>query len=171
MSDQQATDDTAPEPLPPPPTVLAEHTRLLDPPRAGELSTGWRVVTACLWISVIVAFAAVWSSSAQLGLSTWWLGPRADPRSPIIRLSPFVAPLLMTIATFNNMRRLPWFGIGASLVTAAFGIGDLGRVTGLAVLELIIAGLALVVSAASLTGVYRAGPGAPAADVGDEPVR
>jgi hypothetical protein len=35
----------------------------------------------------------------------------------------------MTLAAINNVRRLPWFGIAASAVIAAFGIGDLGRVT------------------------------------------
>ena len=153
MPDPQATDDTTT--LPPPPSVVTEQVRLVKPPRAGELTTGWRIVTASLWISVIVAFAAVWSTSVQLGLSTWWLGPRADPRSPVIRLLPFVIPLLMTVAAFNNVRRLAWFGMGASLVTAVFGVVDLGRVPRLAVVELLIAALAFAVSAASLTGTYR----------------
>jgi len=125
------------------------------PPRAGQLTTGWRIATACLWILVITGFAAVWNTSVQLGLSTWWLGPRADPRSPIIRLSPFIAPVLVMLAAFNNRRWLAWAGVGASIVTALFGVGDLGRVTRLAALELGIAALALVVSLASLTGTYR----------------
>lgn len=172
MPESPATENTTT--LPPPPGVVTEQVRLVEPPRAGELATGWRIVTACLWISVIVAFAAVWSTSVQLGLSTWWLGPRADPQSPIIRLSPFVAPLLMTIAAFTNVRRLAWYGMGAALVTAVFGLVDLGRVPRIAVVELIIAGLAFVVSAASLTGTYR--PAAPAsrddaADGHDRPDR
>jgi hypothetical protein len=139
---------------------------LVEPPRVGELTTGWRIITACLWIAVTVAFAAVWSVSAQLGLSTWWLGPRAQPQPQAIRLLPFVAPVLMTIATFNNLRWLPRLGIAASLVTAAFGIGDLGRVSSIATVELLIAGLALLVSVASITGTYRR---APAADADVEP--
>ena len=162
MPEPQATDDSTT--LPPPPIVVTEPVRLVEPPHAGELTTGWRVVTACLWISVIVAFAAVWSASEQLGLSTWWLGPRADQRSLVIRLSPFVAPLAMTVAAFNNVRRLAWFGIGASLVTSVFGIIDLGRVPRLAIVELIIAGLACAVSVASLTGTYRPIPAAVAVD-------
>ncbi|MEQ8438577.1 MAG: hypothetical protein RIB65_13880 [Ilumatobacter fluminis] len=172
MPESQATD--ASTTLPPPPGVVTEQVRLVEAPRDGELATGWRVVTACLWISVIVAFAAVWSTSVQLGLSTWWLGPRADPRSPIIRLAPFVAPLLMTIATFNNMRRLAWYGMGASLVTAVFGIVDLGRAPRLAAVELLVAGLAFAVSAASLTGTYRpvdVGAGDGSAESADDTVR
>lgn len=128
---------------------------LIEPPRVGELTTGWRIITACLWIAVTVAFSAVWSVSAQLGLSTWWLGPRADPQPQAIRLLPFVVPVLMTIATFNNLRWIARLGIGASLATAVFGLGDLGRVTSIALLELVIAALALAVSVASLTGTYR----------------
>lgn len=131
-------------------------------PRARELTTGWRIVTACTWIAVIVGFAAVWNTSVQLGLSTWWLGARADPQPPVVRLTPFVAPLLMAIAAFANARRLAMLGVGAAAVTAAFGIGDISRVPGLGALELVIAGLALAVSLASLTGTYRpaAGDGA-----------
>ena len=156
MPDPQATDDTlaAPDELPPP-SVSTEQVQFVDPPRAGQLATGWRIVTACLWVAVIVAFAAVWGTSAQLGLSTWWLGPRADPQNPIIRLLPFVAPLIVTIAAFNNVRRLAWIGIGASIVTAMIAVFDIGRVAQLAALELLVAGLALAVSIASVTGTYR----------------
>jgi hypothetical protein len=117
---------------------------------------------ACTWIAVIVAFAAVWNTSVQLGLSTWWLGARAEPQSPIVRLSPFLAPLLMAIAAFANVRRLALLGIAAAAITAMFGIGDLRRVPGLATVELLIAGLAMAVSLASLTGTYRSAPDADA---------
>jgi hypothetical protein len=137
-------------PPPPPPAEFVEP-----PPRAGELTNGWRIVTACTWIAVIVAFAAVWNTSVQLGLSTWWLGARAEPRPLFVRLLPFVAPTLMALATFNNARWLAWWGMGAAAVTAAIGLGDLGRVWELAVLELVIAGLALLVAVASLTGTFR----------------
>lgn len=136
-------------------TASTPPVLLVEPPRVGQLTTGWRIVTACLWIAVTVAFAAVWSVSSQLGLSTWWLGPRAQPQPQAIRLLPFVAPVLMTVGAFNNTRWLARFGIGASLVTAVFGLGDLGRVTPIALLELLIAGLALAVSVASMTGTYR----------------
>jgi hypothetical protein len=125
------------------------------PPRAGELTTGWRVITLFTWVGVVMALAAVWNTSVQLGLSTWWLGPRAEPRSMIIRLSPFLTPALMLLATINQARWLGWFGLGASGVIAAYAVGDLGGVTRLGVLELVIAGAAAAVSAASLTGTYR----------------
>ena len=129
---------------------------LLDPaPRPGELTLGWRVGTALTWIGVILAFASVWNASVQLGLSTWWLGPRGNPQPPVVRLAPFVAPGLMVLGTINNVRRLGWLGLIAAGVTAAIGVGDLGRVGSIAATELLIAAAAAGLSVASLTGTYR----------------
>lgn len=135
--------------------MAAPNAELGRQPRAGELTMGWRITTAIAWIGVVLGFAAVWNTSVQLGLSTWWLGPRAQPTSPLLRLAPFVAPIFMVVGTLNNVRWLGRLGVGAALVTAVFGIGDLGRIERLAVVELLIAGLALVVSIASSTGTYR----------------
>ena len=54
-------------------------------------------------------------------------------------LLPFLAPAAMVVATLNNARRLPWFGLAASAVCAAIGIADLDRVRRLAYVELAIA--------------------------------
>lgn len=126
------------------------------PPRPGELTLPWRIGTALTWISVVLAFAAVWNVSVQLGLSTWWLGPRGAPQPRVIQLAPFVAPVLMVLGTINNVRWLGWLGLAASSVLAAVGLGDLGRVGSIAATELAIAGAAAVISAASLTGTFRA---------------
>lgn len=125
------------------------------PPRRGELTPAWRIVTALTWIGVVLAFSAVWNASVQLGLSTWWLGPRGDPQPRVIQLSPFLAPLVMVLATINNARWLGWHGLAASGVLVAVGIGDLGRVNSIALTELAIAGAAAALSLASLTGTYR----------------
>jgi hypothetical protein len=129
---------------------------LLDPPpRAGELTPPWRIGTTLTWISVVLAFAAVWNVSVQLGLSTWWLGPRGTPRPRVVQLLPFVAPMLMVLGTINNVRWLGWYGLGASGVLAAIGFGDLGRVATIAATELAVAAAAAAISLASLTGTYR----------------
>jgi hypothetical protein len=107
------------------------------------------------WVGVVLALAAVWNTSVQLGLSTWWLGPRGEPRPRIVQLAPFVAPLLVVLATINHVRWLAWYGVAAAALVAAVGVGDLGRVTSLAVVELLIAGGAAAVSVTSLTGTYR----------------
>ena len=135
----------------PPPVALLDP-----PPRPGELTLSWRVGTAVTWVAVVLAFAAVWNASVQLGLSTWWLGPRGAPRPRVIQLLPFVAPMLMVLGTINNVRWLGWYGLAAAGGLAAIGIGDLGRVASLAATELAIAGAAGAISLASLTGTYRA---------------
>jgi hypothetical protein len=138
-----------------PPTterLVRPHPR---PPRPGDLSLGWRAITAATWIGVVIGLAAVWNVSVQLGLSTWWLGPRAAPRPRVIQFSPFVVPMFMLLATINQMRRLAWVGLAAAVLLAGVGIGDVGRVAWLAGVELAIAGAAAAVSIASLTGTYR----------------
>ncbi len=152
-------DVTSAPPAPADPRVRP-HPR---PPRAGELSVGWRAVTAATWIGVIVGLAAVWNASVQLGLSTWWLGARAEPQPRYVQFSTFVAPALMLLATINQMRWLPWFGLLAAAVVGAFGVADLGRVTSLAAVEIAIAIAAAAVSIASLTGTYRRPPDEPSA--------
>jgi hypothetical protein len=124
-------------------------------PRAGELTPGWRVITVLTWVGVVLAMATVWNTSVQLGLSTWWLGPRGEPQPRLVQLSLFVGPVLMILGTINNARWLGWCGLVVSGVLAGYGFGDLGRVTQIAVLELIIAGVAMGVSIASLTRTYR----------------
>jgi hypothetical protein len=104
---------------------------------------------------VIVGLAAVWNTSEQLGLLTWWLGPRGAPQPRIVQFSPFVAPVLMLLATVNHARWLPYFGLTAAAATAGFAAGDLGNVNGLAAIQFAIAGAAAIVSVASLSGMYR----------------
>ena len=91
----------------------------------------------------------------MIGLSTWWLGADAEPRMLLIQLLPFYGPILVTVAAVSNWRYLPYFGIVASLAGAAIGAGDLGTVRWLAIVELVLAGSAVCISAASLVGMYR----------------
>lgn len=139
-------------PVEPEPIHVLPHPR---PPRPGELSPGWRAVTAGTWIAVLVGLAAVWNTSVQLGLSTWWLGARADPQPAVVKFAPFVAPVLMLLATVNQVRWLGWYGLAAAAAVGGIAAGDVGRVTPLAVVELAIAGAAALVSIASFTGTYR----------------
>lgn len=135
---------------------VAESAVLLLPtPRAGELSMGWRFAMIAVWVGVVLAWSAVWSASVQLGLSTWWLGPRANPTPAYIRLLPFVAPAIMLLAIINNMRWLAYGGLMAAGALAAIAIGDLGRVQNIGLVELAIAAAAAVASIASLAGTYR----------------
>jgi hypothetical protein len=129
-------------------------------PRPGELTNGWRVVTGITWVFVMVALASVWNVSDQLGLSTWWLGPRGRPNSVLVQVLPFVPAALMLLAAANHVRYLPWYGLAASSTIVATGVVDLTRFTGLGIVEIAIGVAAGVVSLASLTGVYRVDPDA-----------
>ena len=112
------------------------------------------------WVGVFVAYLAVWKASEELGIATWWLGPRSNPQPVIIRLIPFVVAAAFGILASYNVPRMPIIGLIGAAVLAAIAVPDLSRSTGLAVIEFAIAGAVALVSAASFTGMYRqAGPG------------
>jgi hypothetical protein len=150
--------ETSAPPPPPPPATTVDQPRPGGTPSApapGQLTRGWRIATGVTWGLVFVAFTAVWKSSRELGLSTWWLGPVGEPQPVVVMLLPFVAPVAMLLATLNNVRWLPWAGLVASAGTAAIGIADLDRVLRLGLVEVAIAGAAAAVSVASFGGRYR----------------
>ncbi len=124
-------------------------------PRAGQLITSWHVMVVTTWAGVFFAYAAVWKASDELGLATWWLGPRANPQPLIVRLVPFMVAAAFTILATYNVRRLPILGLVGAALLAAIALPDLSRSTGLATVELAIAGAVVLVSAASFTGTYR----------------
>jgi hypothetical protein len=155
-----AVETSAPAPPPPSPPAAgdARGGGRGAGPRPGQLTGGWRIVTAVTWGLVFVAFAAVWKVSRELGLATWWLGPIGEPQPVFVLLLPFVAPAGMVVAALNNARRLPVAGLIASAVTAAIAVADLDRVFRLALVELAIAGAGAAVSIASFAGLYRSVP-------------
>ena len=115
----------------------------------------WRLAFGIGWAAVVVCNAAIWESSRVIGLSTWWLGADAEPRMLLIQLLPFYGPILVTVAAVSNWRYVPYFGIVVGLAGAAIGVGDLGRVRWIAIVELVLAASAVCISAASLVGMYR----------------
>ncbi|HEX4981484.1 MAG TPA: hypothetical protein VFV63_07300 [Ilumatobacteraceae bacterium] len=161
------------ETLPPPPSPDADASpgppvRPYRAPRAGELTTGWRILTGIGWIGIAAVLAATWNVSRQLGLSTWWLGPVYDQRPPYVTMLPFVAPAVVLTLVVNRVRHVPWIGLLGAAAIAAVGLGDLGRVRGIGVVELIAAAAALLVSIASFSGMYRSDDGNDDAGTVDE---
>jgi len=147
-------------PLPPPPAGHAvpppgSPAREEAPKLAGQLTPGWRLAFAFGWAAIVVGYAAVWSTSRVIGLSTWWLGPASEPRLLLMELLPFYGPLLVTIGAISNWRYMPYLGIVVAAIGAAIGAGDLGRVRWIATVELVLAGAAMCISVASLVGMYR----------------
>ncbi|MBI4884708.1 MAG: hypothetical protein HY826_11725 [Actinobacteria bacterium] len=139
----------------PPPPVTMSTTRIA---HAGQLTPGWSRAMMLTWLFVITSFIAVWVSSRNTGLSTWWLGPETEPRFLLINLLPFVVPTGMCLLCQLNVRRLPWFGIAGAVATAVIATGDVDRVPGYAVTEFTIAGGALLVSLACFAGLLRDAP-------------
>ncbi len=122
----------------------------------GSLTSTWRILLGLAWTAGFFAYAAVWQASVQLGIGTWWIGPRADPTPTLLRLLPFLVCLVMILGVVYGVRRLPAVGVVLGLGLVAFAIPDLSRSTSLAITELIVAALLVVVSVLARTGVVRA---------------
>jgi len=144
----------------PPPDQPPGPARWYRPPVTGQLTLGWRIATGIVWGLVFVGLIAVWKTSRELGLSTWWLGPIGAPASPIVSLVPFVAPVAMILLAVNNVRWLPWFGVGAAGLIAGVAALDFEGVPRLAVVEFSIAGAGALAAIGGLSGRYRPAPGA-----------
>ena len=137
------------------PVSSAPTAAIVRRPRPGQLTTPWRTMVVAAWVGVFVAYMAVWKASVELGIATWWLGPRSDPQPILIRLVPFIVTAVFGILATYNVRRLPLIGLVGAAALAAIAVPDLSRSTGLAIVEFAIAGAAALVSAASFTGMYR----------------
>ena len=131
---------------------------------AGQLTPGWRATTAVAWILVFVAWSGVWKASRELGIATWWLGPVGEPQPVPVMLLPFVAPSVLVALALNNARRLPWYGLAASLISAVIGIVDVSYIRRLGYVELLLAAAGAAASVASLSGMYR--PAQPSGEEG-----
>jgi hypothetical protein len=124
-------------------------------PRPGELAPAWRIASVVLWILVVFAYSAVWKTSVELGIGTWWLGARSSPQPVFVRLIPFVVAIGFGLASSSPLKRLPVVNLGGAVVLAAIAIPDFSRSIGLATIELIIAGAVLLVALGSFTGVVK----------------
>ena len=134
------------------------------------MTPAWRLATGVVWVMVFVALISVWNVSRQLGLGTWWLGPESDPRSVVVIILPFVPSAVMLVLALNDTRRLPMFGLLASLAVVAVGVADLDMVRRLGYVEIAIGVAAALVSVASISGTYRAAPAAPPPDAQPPPI-
>jgi hypothetical protein len=125
-------------------------------PRPGQLTPAWRVALIVTWIGAFLAYMAVWKTSEELGLGTWWLGPRSDPQSVVVRIIPFAVIAVFGILATYNVRRLSWISLAGAVLLALIAVPDLSRSTGIAAIEFTIAAAVALVSVASFTGTYRA---------------
>jgi hypothetical protein len=124
-------------------------------PEVGQLTHGWRIATGFAWAAVFVAFVAVWKTSRELGLNTWWLGPMGDPQPIFVTMLPFAPAIVMILLVVNNSRWIPWAGLGAAAGIGVLAVFDFSTVTRLAIVEAAIAAAAALVSVAGFAGRYR----------------
>lgn len=110
----------------------------------------WAATTGIFWGLVFAAFIGVWKASQEVGLATWWRGPRSAPRPILVQLLPLVAPSVLVVASMLRSSRLGLLGVAAAVATVAIGAGDLGPIPKLAVVELALGGAGLVFSLASI---------------------
>lgn len=143
---------SAPAPTPAPPPARADSP---DGSRPGDLTFAWRCAVGIAWLIAFFAYAAVWQASVQLGIATWWIGPRSAPTSPLVRAIPFLLTILGIMLVIYNRRRLAQTTMVLAVISVLIAIPDFSRSVGLAVVEVMISVSMLVVGAAALTGRYE----------------
>ncbi|MEM1332667.1 MAG: hypothetical protein AAGG08_04335, partial [Actinomycetota bacterium] len=110
---------------PPVPAPAAPSTSTPPTPRGRiELTFGWRALLGLGWTAGFFAYAAVWQASVQLGIATWWLGPRAQPTPALIRLLPFIICLAIGLVVAYGLRRTSEIAIGGSVLLLAGAVPD-----------------------------------------------
>jgi len=146
--------------LPPPPPPGAPHRRedteaRHGSPESGQLTPAWRGITGVAWGLTFVAMIAVWKTSRELGLATWWLGPPGDPAPWPVAALPFLPSAAIVALVVHNSRWVPWAGLAGAVWIGVVGALDLDRVWRLGVVELGIAGAAAAVAVAGFGNRYR----------------
>ncbi|MFK7919191.1 MAG: hypothetical protein AB8G14_14035 [Ilumatobacter sp.] len=124
--------------------------------RPGDLTGMWRALLGLGWVAAFFAYAGVWQASVQIGIGTWWIGPRAQPTNIAIRLLPFVLALVMSLMIVYSVRHLVRWSAAGVGAAALIAVPDFSRSLGLGVAEAAIAGLLGIITLASLSGRYRA---------------
>ena len=128
------------------------------PLRPGQVTVAWQIMLAVCWGAAFFAFLAVWKTSEEIGIGTWWLGPRAQPQPMLVRVLPFAITLSLGFLAISNMRRVALVSIAGSLTIAGIAVFDMTRSGGLAAIEFAIAGSMLLVSCGALVASARRAP-------------
>jgi hypothetical protein len=126
--------------------------------RPGDLTPKWRYTLTAAWIIAFFAYAAIWQASVQIGIGTWWVGPRAQPTPTLVRVLPSLLTISIALCAIYNVPRLVRLSAMGVLLSAIVAVPDFSRSISLGVAELIIAGMLGLVTVAALTGRYRLVP-------------
>lgn len=116
----------------------------------------WRVILVLAWAGAFLAYMAVWKASEEMGIATWWLGPRSNPQPVVIRLIPFVVTATFGAIASFGFRHVSVLSMGGAVILGVIAVPDFSRSVGLALTEVVIAVAVGLVAVASLTGRFRA---------------
>jgi len=112
-------------------------------------------MVAASWTAAFFAFAAVWKTSQEIGIGTWWLGARAQPQPTLVRIAPFALAVAVAMLALANVPRTAWISALASIAIAVGAAFDMSRSGGLAAIEFAIAGSMMLVSLGAMLGAFR----------------
>ncbi len=115
-------------------------------------SSGWRVVLMLGWVGGILGYSTIWAVSRQIGLPTWWLGPRSVPTPFYVVALPFLPPVIVLIALAIQLKRIAVLSLIAALATLGVAAGDANTQPGLALAQVAISVGLLSTSLAALIG-------------------
>lgn len=124
--------------------------------RPGQVTAGWQVMLGAGWTAAFFAFAAVWKTSQDIGIGTWWLGARAQPQPVVIKIIPFALAIVIGLAAIYNLRRVALISLAGSFGVALIAVFDTSRSGGLAAIEFAIAASVALISVGAFTGTHRA---------------
>ena len=110
----------------------------------------WRRLATASWVGILLCQVAVAVTSRNIGKSAWWLGPESNPRFPIIWAVPFLITLAALIATLRTARHTIIIHLACVGLLVAVATGDISNSPGVAMLQYVVAGIALIVSFVSL---------------------
>ncbi len=113
-------------------------------------SRPWRVLASVSWVGILLCQVAVAVSSRNIGKSAWWLGPESNPQFPLVWALPFAITIAGLIATQRPRKYTLFIHLGCVAAFVGVAIGDLGNAPGVAMLEFVLAGIALLVTFVSL---------------------
>lgn len=152
-----------PPPFPPPSADVAA-TRV-DPHRErapvgilvrpGDITPAWRIALGVAWVLAFFGYAAIWQASVQIGIGTWWIGPRAQPANIAIKMLPFALALGVAVSIVYDVPRVLRVSSVAVALAALIALPDFSRSSGLGTAEAIVAALVGIVTLAASSGRYR----------------
>ncbi|MFZ9867438.1 MAG: hypothetical protein ACO3FC_05645 [Ilumatobacteraceae bacterium] len=110
----------------------------------------WRVLASVSWVGILLCQVAVAVSSRNIGKSAWWLGPESNPQFPLVWALPFAITIAGLVATQRPRRYTVFIHLGCVVALVGVALGDVSNAPGVALLEFVLAGIALLVSLVSL---------------------